>query len=158
MYQFAEDKDSASSVPSDNTRPMSAIQQTRVEDLMIPAEAVVLINKEATVNDFYGHFIKYGYHGYPVVNEVGTIIGTISYWHIRKKKANESDLIQNIMYRIEDDDPIKISKDVSIEDAYKRILENTKFTRLFVFHNRDFLGLLAKSAIERIVATEREVA
>jgi CBS domain-containing protein len=153
VYQFDLNEKNQKPIKSGNTHRITEIQEAIVKDLMIPAESVILIDEESTVKDFFGYFVKYGYHGYPVINKLGTIIGTISYWHIRKRKAVESDLVRNIMYRISENDPIKISEDVSVEEAYERVLANGNFTRLFVYSNRNFLGLLSKSAIVRAVAT-----
>jgi CBS domain-containing protein len=136
------------SVLRNDSRPSAQLKELTVEDLMIPGNEVITLPESATVRDFFHHFIKYGYHGYPVVNEYETIVGSISYWHIKKADGKDDDLIKNLMYRIEGDDPIRVPKNLSLEDAYRIILIHG-FSRLFVYDRLAFSGLIAKTAILR---------
>jgi CBS domain-containing protein len=131
-----------------DSRPSAQLKERTVEDLMIPGNKVITLPESATVKDFFHHFIKYGYHGYPVVNDYDTIVGSISYWHIKKADGKDDDLIKNLMYKIEGNDPIRIPKSLSIEEAYRIILIHG-FSRLFVYDRLAFAGLIAKTAILR---------
>lgn len=131
-----------------DSRPSDQLKEKTVENLMIPKDKVITLRESATVKDFFHHFIKYGYHGYPVVNDYDTIIGSISYWHIKKSEGKDDDLIKNLMYKFEGEDPIRIPKYLSVEEAYRVILIH-EFSRLFVYDGLAFAGLIAKSAILR---------
>lgn len=133
--------------------PVKELISNTVQEFMIQKDAVITIAEESSIRDFYNCFVTYGFHGYPVVNEYDDVVGYVSFWHIKKEQVNEMEPVKNHMYRIQTADPLKISKRASLEDAYRKILTN-HFSRLFVYNNSHFIGLIAKSVITRIINTK----
>lgn len=138
---------------------VSELQQ-KVSEVMIPENRVIAVPITATAGEFMrDFFLKYGYHGYPVIEKDGTVRGMITYWFMRNqiKEGNihENMLIDEIMLKFDELKPLLITQDDSLSAALSKMIQNSS-DRLCVTDKENKLrGLLTIATIRRYANFEK---
>ncbi len=123
----------------------------KVNEFMIPENNVVKIPSHFKVKEFYNYFMRYGFHCFPVTDTDNMVIGMVTYWHIKENCKNNDDLITEYMQPIMNGKSITVSRKTSIVEAYEKMIFKN-MNRLFVYKENEFIGLLSKSTILRILS------
>lgn len=132
----------------------------RIGDIHIPinkCECIVLEGKDKTVRDFMDVFYRYGYHGYPVADKRGKVIGMITFWYI-KRELDESNITEN-SYLSDIYEPIceniTINENATLKDAFEKMYTNHRDRLLTVNFRGEVVGLITKSVVTRIRETQK---
>lgn len=133
----------------------------RVSEVMIPESSVIKVGEETTVGEFFrDYFLRYGYHGFPVVDKEGKVKGMITYWFLRKEikggNIHEDMKISEIMMKFEDLKPLLISSDNSLSEALSKMLQNSANRLCVTDHGGRFKGLLTIATIKRYANFSKE--
>lgn len=122
-----------------------------VETYMIPENDVIKLPGNMTVKEFYNHFLKYGYHCYPLTDARDKVIGMVTYWHIKKHCKDDNDEIGNYMQPIVSGDTATVMTKTAMVDAYEMMIFRN-LSRLFIYEKERFVGFLTKATILRILS------
>jgi Zn-dependent protease/CBS domain-containing protein len=120
-----------------------------VRDVMIPVRHVLCLDEQMRITEAQHLFLQYGFHGYPVLRQ-GTVIGVLDHELVRTHESwlTPGDAtIAALVTPLRPD--LTIAPTELVRTAFDQMLL-AGTTRLLVFHDRQFRGLLAKSAVTRL--------
>lgn len=133
--------------------PIDALENVKVEDVMVPADKVVTVSPYHKVSEVLQLIEKTGHMGFPVIRK-DELVGIVTLEDIEKVPIEErgSKLVRDIMAR----DLIVTYPDETLEDALIKLVQKGVGRLPVVDRNngRKFLGIITKSDIIRVHTKE----
>jgi len=128
-------------------RPPDILDMTLIKEIMKKGEDLIVIKKGMSVREVYELMEKRGYHGFPVLDEKGRLIGLVTHNEINDVMTSGlwDAKVESIMIR----DPLTLYPDETLREALLRIgiRRGSHFPVVDRKDRRKLVGFVAKSDI-----------
>ncbi len=128
-------------------RPPDILDMTLIKEIMKKGEDLIVIKKGMSVKEVYELMEKRGYHGFPVLDEKGRLIGLVTHNEINDVMTSGlwDAKVESIMIR----DPLTLYPDETLREALLRIgiRRGSHFPVVDRKDRRKLVGFVAKSDI-----------
>jgi Zn-dependent protease/CBS domain-containing protein len=129
------------------------LEHIPVEKMM--TRQVIIVPADLSLDKLiHEYFMHYPYHGFPVKDEYGQIVGLITLSKIKNIPAKEYPVLTVGQFMIPRTKDILVTPGINLDEALQKMIVNN-FDRLMVMQENRLVGIITQTTLKRFVEIQK---